>query len=82
MQWAGHGAAKGRDPVMTGGGGWIWWGGGAELLVNIRVRDQGRCGANGLTPGAVEQPDTSPHGNYAVFVCTNGPAYLLYEGPK
>ena len=38
--------------------------------------------ANGLAPGAVEQPDTSPHGNYAVFVCTNGPAYLLYEGPK
>ena len=82
VQWAGHGAAKGRDPVMTGGGGWVWWGSGAELLVNIRVRDQGRCGANGIAGGGVEQPDTSPHGNYAVFVCTNGPAYLLYEGPK
>ncbi len=74
--------ASGRDPVMTGGGGWVWWGSGAELLVNIRERVQGRCGANGLAPGNVEQPDTSPHGNYAVFICTNGPAYLLYEGPK
>ncbi len=82
VQWAGHGAAKGRDPVMTGGGGWVWWGSGAELLVNIRVRDQGRCGAGATAAGGVEQPDTSPHGNYAVFVCTNGPAYLLYEGPK
>lgn len=79
---SGAGNAQGRDPVMTGGGGWVWWGSSGELLLNIRERVQGRCGANGTAAGGVEQPDTSPHGNYAVFVCTNGPAYLLYEGPK
>jgi hypothetical protein len=75
---AGGGLVAGNDPDMTGGGGWVWYAKGSNLEVNIRKRDQGRC----KNEEPLSAPDSSPHGNYVVFICGDGPAYLLYEGGK
>ncbi len=71
------GQVNGTAPSMTAGGSWVFFVTGAEIDSNV-YRRSASCpeGAQAL------EVMGSPHGNYAVFACSSGEAYLTYIGPR
>jgi hypothetical protein len=69
--------AQGAQPSMTVGGNFVFYASGPFVLNPVYSTTMGTCPA-----GAAQQPAGSPHGNYDVFTCSGGPAYLHYVGPK
>ncbi len=66
------------DPSMTAGGHFVFFGNGPYVDSNV-YRNFALCPYPG---GEVAQVMGSAHGNYAVFTCSTGDAWLSYVGPK
>jgi hypothetical protein len=69
--------ARGAQPSMTVGGSFVFYVSGRFVRNPVFTTTMGTCPA-----GAAQQPAGSPHGNYDVFACRGGAAYLHYVGPK
>jgi hypothetical protein len=72
------GNARGAQPSESaGGGGFVFYVSGPLVRVNALTPPMGDCGrAN------AEAPMTSGHGNYVVYTCDGGGAFLTYVGPQ
>jgi hypothetical protein len=68
---------RGAQPSMTVGGSFVFYVSGRYVRNPVYRTTMGTCPS-----GAAQQPAGSPHGNYDVFACSGGPAYLHYVGPK
>jgi hypothetical protein len=69
--------AEGGSPSMTAGGTWVFWVTGSEIDSTSYRRP------SGCEQGAeAREVMGSPHGNYAVFSCSSGEAYMTYIGPR
>jgi len=68
---------EGGSPSMTAGGMWVFWVTGPDIDSTSYRRPSG-CpeGASAL------EVMGSPHGNYAVFSCSSGEAFMTYIGPR
>jgi hypothetical protein len=78
VRQTGGGRASGASPSMTTGGSFIFYADGPFVRLNTYGTTMGEC-RGGLT---VKQVQGSPHGNYDVFSCAGGAAYLDYIGGK
>jgi hypothetical protein len=77
VRQSGGGPARGARPSMTTGGSFIFYAAGAFVRLSTYGTTMGECPG-----GAVAQVQGSPHGNYDVFTCAGGGAYLAYIGGK
>jgi hypothetical protein len=69
--------AAGGSPSMTAGGSWVFWVTGSQIDSTSYRRP------SGCEQGAeAREVMGSPHGNYAVFSCSSGEAYMTYIGPR
>jgi hypothetical protein len=74
----GGGTARGSQPSESqGGGGFVFYATGAQIRVNAVTALIGDCGR-----AAARAPMTSSHGNYLVFTCAGGGAFLTYVGAQ
>lgn len=78
VRQAGAGYASGASPSMTAGGAFIFYAAGAFVRLNTDPTAMGEC-RRGLT---VKEVQASPHGDYDVFTCGGGAAYLADVGGK
>jgi hypothetical protein len=69
--------ARGAQPSMTVGGSFVFYVSGPFVRNPVYRTTMGTCPS-----GEAQQPAGSPHGNYDVFACSGGGAYLHYVGPK
>jgi hypothetical protein len=77
VRQSGVGGASGSWPSMTTGGVFIFYASGDSVRLNDYTTTMGQCPG-----GTVAQVQGSPHGNYDVFDCAGGAAYLDYIGGK
>jgi hypothetical protein len=77
VRQVGGGGAHGALPSMTTGGSFVFYAAGSFVRLNTYGTTMGECPG-----GAVGQLQGSPHGNYDVFTCADGAAYLDFIGGK
>lgn len=82
---AGNETSDHGGPAMTAGGAQVMFANGPFVYLYAvsnrfgKKRPQGYCLAG---QGDVRDPSTSSRGNYIIFSCAGGGAYLTYVGPK
>ena len=80
-----HRIGRGSMPTMTAGGMHVMFANGPFIYLYAVSNDFGKKRPQGYCPagqGQINDLVTSSRGNYIVFSCSGGNAYLTYIGPK